>query len=301
MWFEVVMTRISAALFALLAGSAFADIAPEPFAAAGEPRPLSVDGGTVEMTKEEVVITLHDGFAVVDATFVMTNKGDADAAINVGFPGEGVVVRGGRGHLAHRPLLGFRAWVDGKNANVEAKKEEIVTKSGPPGREYSKRREETWHVFAALFPKQKATTVRVRYAVLADGYRGDSWRSDEVFQDGAVSYVLATGARWSGKIGEAVVRVKAGKGTALDSVRVRDNKMPPFEKRMKPADKPARVLPAYGKANKSEVVLTRSELEPTVEDNVEIVFRWKTPRRDWRTDPAGAAKVTELATREAQR
>lgn len=249
------------------------------------------DAANIVMAKEEVTVTLHDGFAVVDAVFEMSNQ-DAEKTLQVGFPGEGVIVRDGRGHAAHRALLGFGAWVNGAKVEVAPKVEEIVTTSGPPGREYSKRREETWHTFKVHFAAKKATAVRVRYAVLADGYRGESFSSDELFADGTVSYVLATGARWGGRIGEAVIRVRAGKGVSLSSVRVRDNKMKPLEKREAGA-KVTAVLPAYGTRSAKEVTLLRRDFEPVTDDNLEVVYAWKTPRRAG--DPAVEAELTRAA------
>lgn len=288
------MRAISVGLL-LLSTAALADIAPEPFAAAGEGRPMpGADAASLVMAKEEVIITLHDDFAIVDAVFEMSNEAAEPKTINVGFPGKGVLVRGGRGHLAHRPLIGFTAWVDGKHVASTSKTEEIVTKGGPPGREYSKRREEIWHAFSATFAPNKVTTIKVRYAVISDGYRGDSWSSDELFTDGTVSYVLATGARWSRAIGEAVVRVRVAKGLSLDSVRVRDGKMEPLQKRSK-GEKVERRLPAYAKAEKTEVVIRRSALEPTSEDNLEIVYGLKTPKPMGRVDPQSEAKAQKAA------
>lgn len=284
----------------LLAGVvAFADVAPEPFSAAGEPK--AMDGGAaakIAMAREEVIITLHDGFAIVDATFEMKNAG-AKATINVGFPGEGVIVGGARGYAAHRPLLGFTAWIDSKRVESSAKREEIVMKGGPRGREYTKRRDETWHVFPATFAAKKPTTIRVRYAVLADGYRGESYQWGEESVDATVSYILATGARWSGKIGEAVIRVRTADGVDLGSVRVRDNKQPLIAKRAKTTDEVKKALPSYGKQDQKEIVLVRKQLEPTTDDNLEIVYA-ATPRRGWGVDQPGETQMSSLAEQAAK-
>lgn len=251
----------------------FADIAPMPYSAASELRPIpGADASNLRMAKERVVITLEDGFAVVDATFEMANDGTAKS-VKVGFPGEGVYVRGSR---AHRALIGFQAFVNGAAVKSTADKQTVTTKKGPPGHEYSKHRDETWHVFDAKFAAKKTTTIRVRYAVLADVFKGDSWGSGDVFADGEVVYVLATGARWSGSIGEAVVVVRS---PSPGSVRIRDGKMPPLEKREGDAGV-KQVLPSYASIVGGELVITRRSLEPTEDDNLEIVFPLRTPRPD---------------------
>jgi hypothetical protein len=69
---------------------AFADIAPEPLAGLSEPRPLDTKAAQgISMKHEEVIIELHDAFALVDATFIMSNPGQAKE-LQVGFPGRGV-------------------------------------------------------------------------------------------------------------------------------------------------------------------------------------------------------------------
>lgn len=267
-----------AAALLLTASTAFADIAPMPWAGAGQPQLMpDQDAAGIRMAREEIVIELYDGFAVVDGIFEMVNDGDKVKALSVGFPGEGVKVRG---NLAHKPLIGFREWQDGKlNSIVGVKDVERSVKSGPPGREYSKHWNERWHVFSASFAPKKTTKLRVRYAVIAEPFKGDGWSSNEWFQDGTVSYVLATGARWSGAIGQIIVRVRARDGLALSSVRIRDGQMAPLAKREADAGV-APSLPPYARLTSDEVVIDRRDVEPTDDDNLEVVFPLKSARPD---------------------
>ncbi|MFL5321630.1 MAG: hypothetical protein ACJ790_18350 [Myxococcaceae bacterium] len=284
--------RSAIAAILLFATAARADIAPMPFSGAAELRPLpGSDASNLKMSREDIAITLHDGYALIDGTFEMSNEG-TEKTIKVGFPGAGVYVRGNK---AHRPLINFQAWVDGKPVSTKAETKTISSMKGPPGRQYAKHRDETWHAFDAKFPAKKTTKIRVRYAVLADVNKGDSWSSDELFTEGDVNYVLATGARWSGSIGEAVLTIRAADKLSLDSVRIRDGRTPPLPKRTAGAKlQPA--LPSYAKRNGDAIVLTRKTLEPTEDDNIEIVFPLATPRPDSTVAPELWKPVEEAAT-----
>ena len=286
------MKRILAALL-LVSASASADIAPMPFSQADSARPMQ-DAKTVSMAKEEVVVTLHDGFAVVDATFQMANAGAA-TTIDVGFPGSGVMVEGGM-FRTHRPLLGFTAKVSGKTVESKTKTQEFVTRMGPPGRQYEKRRSETWHTFPVTFPKGQTITVRVTYAVLADAYRGESWGTNQLYADGSVAYVLSTGAGWAGNIGEAVIRVRTTSDLSLQFVAVRDYRMPVIPTGLKGGAVPS--IPSYARRDKSEIVLTRKAFEPAPNDNIEVVYAW-TPRLDWERDSAARSKMQDAAAKAA--
>jgi hypothetical protein len=122
------------------------------------------------MAREEVTLVLHDGFAVVQASFWLSNPGER-TTVPVGFPGAGVRVSGA-GNGVHRPLLGFRAWVGGAEVASSPEVTSHVTLKGPQGRQYARRREETWHRFDVTCGPGE-TEVRVRYAVLSDAHRGD--------------------------------------------------------------------------------------------------------------------------------
>ena len=64
-------------LLALLALPApvLADIAPEPLAGLSEPRPLDATAAKgISMKHEEVIIELHDAYALIDATFTLPGR-----------------------------------------------------------------------------------------------------------------------------------------------------------------------------------------------------------------------------------
>lgn len=284
----------------LMACPAWADIAPMPVAVAGDPAPRGKAVTPWRMAREEVQVELFDGFAVVDALFDLEAAAPAPA-LEVGFPGEGTRLEGGRNQV-HRPLMGFRAWVEQAPQKVKARVVEHVTRMGPDGRTYTKRRNETWHVFQ-LEPARKGAKkrVRVRYAVLADPHRGNEWSSDEAFVDGSVHYVLATGAGWAGDIGEAEVFVVARPPMSLETVRVRELREPEIEKRSGPDVAAApRTPPGVTRTSKA-IRVGRTSLEPEQGDNLQIVFAYPTPRRVVDGFPEERAKVEAAALAEAER
>jgi hypothetical protein len=294
--------RLSLAPLLLVLGvcPAWADIAPMPVAVAGDPAPRGKPVTPWRMAREEVQVALFDGFAVVDALFELEATAAAHG-LEVGFPGEGTRLEGGRNQV-HRPLIGFRAWVEKAAQAVDPKVVEHVTRMGPEGRTYTKRRKETWHTFQ-LGPARKGTKrrVRVRYAVLVDPHRGNAWSSDEAFVDGSVHYVLATGAGWAGDIGEAAVFVVARPPVSLESVRVRELREPEIEKRPSADVSPAPRMPSGVTRTSKAIRLGRTSLEPDQGDNLQVVFAYPSPRRVVNGFPEERAKVEAAALAEAVR
>jgi hypothetical protein len=221
----------------------------------------------IAMRHEEVTVEVHDTFAIVDATFSMANPGAA-RTLEVGFPGKGVSVANA-GYAVHRPLVGFQAWVDGQG--VEAREKEIrhEYQHGPPKYRRTRVHRESWHVFQAAFAAKKETRLRVRYGVIAEPYTGSSWSTGETFPDASVWYILATGRRWSGAIGEAVVKILPKGGVKPQSLRITDGRMDPPDRHAELAP----VMPDYGKREGDGVTLRRLKLEPSAQDNLRIVYR----------------------------
>jgi hypothetical protein len=284
----------------LLTAPAWADIAPMPVAVAGDPAPRGQAVTPWRMAREEVQVALFDGFAVVDALFDLEATAKAPA-LDVGFPGSGTRLGSGRNQV-HRPLLGFRAWVEKAPQSVKAEAIEHVTRMGPEGRTYTKRRTETWHTFR-LPPARKGTKrrIRIRYAVLADPHRGSAWSSDEAFVDGSVHYVLSTGAGWAGDIGEAAVFVVSRPPLSLDSVRVRELREPEIDKRATAEEAAAPRMPPGVTRTSKAIRVGRTSLEPEQGDNLEIVFAHATPRPSVDGFPEERAKVEAAAKAEAAR
>ncbi len=238
-----------------------ADIAPSALANATDLQPMDPkEARGIAMASEEVTVELHHGFAIVDVTFKMNNPGKA-RKLEVGFPGEGVAVK--QGFAVHSALEAFSAWVDGKQIQTTKQVGEHCYEWRPGSK---RRRTQTWHVFDVPFAAKGTTTVRVRYAVESDrAYREN--------QDGheaqRVHYILSTGAAWKGDIGEVVVRVKPNDGVLASSVKVQSGR----EREAAEAD--AGVVLAGGAARTGEdgvVVRRQTRLEPTEDDNLEIVY-----------------------------
>jgi hypothetical protein len=286
-------------LLLVLASPALADIAPDPLAGLSEPRPMDAKAARgISMKYEEVIIELHDAYAIVDATFTMANPGKAKT-LQVGFPGSGVRLE--RGFAVHEPLVGFSAWVGDKPVASEDKTLVYTYDWGPPGRGYKRSRSETWHVFTAPF-SQGDTKLRVRYGVVTQPYTGGSWSSDEKLDDREAWYILSTGGRWAGPIGEAIIRVKARGGVKPESIRIRDGHMTEASPKSTGETVPS-VLPSYATRDAEGVTLQRKKLEATLADNLQLVYRADRkhlPETEYERDtgPAAALLLEAMGVKE---
>jgi hypothetical protein len=228
------------------------------------------------MLREEVRISVHDAFAIVDATFTLQGPSTPER-LTVAFPGAGVPLSEGlatdMGWKAHRPLAGFEAWVDGKPMRTSQVREHGGT----------------WHTFEAQFGRTPSQ-VRVRYGVLSDLAHPGRFTPGEVPQDGpdaTVWYILATGARWKGRIQEAKVIITPAGGVRLEHLSVRDGHMAPVKYS---GDAQALVhvkpfTPPYGQRLADRIELVRRDFEPTQKDNLEIVFTPNWARRMGKAPP----------------
>ncbi|PTL81154.1 hypothetical protein [Vitiosangium sp. GDMCC 1.1324] len=276
-------------LLLVLAAPSFADVAPDPLAGISEPHPMDAKAARgISMKYEEVIIELHDAYAIIDATFTMANPGKAKE-LQVGFPGRGVPLE--RGFAVHEPLVGFSAWVGDKSVSSEDKELVYTYDWGPPGSGYKRSRRESWHVFTVPFA-QGDTKLRVRYGVVTKPYTGGSWSSDEKLDDREAWYILATGGRWAGPIGEAVIRVKARGGVKPQSIRIRDGHMTGAIAKSN-GETAAAMLPSYATRDAEGVTLQRKKLEARLEDNLQIVYRadrkqLPETQSEWDTRPAAA-------------
>jgi hypothetical protein len=274
-------------LLLVLSSPSRADVAPDPLAGISEPRPMDARAARgIAMKHEEVIIELHDAYAVIDATFTMANPGKA-RELQVGFPGNGVPLE--RGFAVHEPLVGFSAWVGDKAVSSEDKELVHTVEWGPPGSGYKRSRRETWHVFTVPFSRGD-TKLRVRYGVVTKPYTGGGWSSDEKLDDREAWYILATGGRWAGPIGEAVVRIKARGGVKPQSLRVRDGHMKESIAKSQ-GGTVTPVQPAYATRDAEGMTLRREKLDATLADNLQIVYRADREqlpgtRYEWDTRPA---------------
>jgi hypothetical protein len=274
---------------------ALADISPDVFhGGTGIQLSDPEAAAKIEMKKERVTITLHNSkegaFAVVDATFAMSGP-KAGQTLQIVFPGEGVMVGGA--FAAHPRVIGFQAFVDGKPVAAKDDEKTHSSKSGPPGREYTKTRREVWHGFGAAIDDD--TTIRVRYAVAAAGAR-DGGGSD-VDGYGSVSYILHTGAAWAKDIGEAIIEVKAGADVDLKGTSLRTQAMAPVSFVSLSGDKPpSPTTPPAAIRTAAAITLTLLHLEPTEKDDVEVVFPSTAPM-SWGPPSEPLAALMAVASR----
>lgn len=271
----------SVVMTAAMVPSARADIAPSPVPAMGNLTLMKGSAKDVRMASEDVNITLHPSFAVVDATFVMANDG-AETTMDVGFPGQGVMM--GKGYSAHTAIHGLRAWVNGTEVKAAAQEIDHVTEGGPPGRGYKRHRVETWHTFKVTFARKGNTTVRVKYGVTAKVHYGDGGYGDTPPPLDEVWYILHTGAAWKGNIGKAVVHVTAAPGVDAASINMVNHGPVPG---LSSDEKWERYrLPTGGKRTANGLELEWNAFTPQEADNIQLVFRCDPEKR--RTQAWGA-------------
>lgn len=288
---------ITLALWAALL-PARADVAPSPLAAASNPRVMNQKSVDVVMVREDVTVTLWDAFAVVDAVFVMRNEGKTQD-MEVGFPGEGVAR--GQDYSAHQALYGFSAWVDDKPVKSQGVPTEEKIKGGWKGKDYVRVHRETWHTFKASFPAGKPVKLRVRYGVVAQEHYPMNGRVDGAPMDHEAWYILNTGSRWKGPIGDAVVTFKAAGGVDPQSLRmVNHGPVPGLSSPEK--YEPYKLAPGAVMQKDGSVVLTRKAWEPEGKDDMQVVFRpdpAQLPLNTWGT--MDRAKVEPLLLKELGR
>ncbi|MCB9653525.1 MAG: hypothetical protein H6729_05255 [Deltaproteobacteria bacterium] len=265
------------ALFASIASAnvARADIAPAPRPSVSNlQRPPSAKRRppAVRMQEEAVTISLYPSFAIVHATFLMTNTGPTFKD-EIGFPGAGSPVAG---QLAvHTPLHGFRAWIDGKEVTTS---ERAITKEfafGPPkpgGGRYTRRRDETWHVFGAHIPKQKSVKITVEYAVLSAQHDVPNAQTLD-----KVHYILHTGRSWKGPIGSGIVRIVAEEGVDPASVSTVNHA---FHGMSNATQYEPLVLPKGASRTDKGFEWKFTKLSPSEKDDLEIVYRVDETARD---------------------
>jgi len=157
---------------------------------------------TVRMDSETVRVTLTASEVVVNATFVMTNTGEASEVV-VGYP---------RGPL-EAELEDFKASVDGKAIKdvadgPEKKAGSAGVKGGRRGPAYGGSYKFAgdyagWKVFKVPFAEGQTRTVVVSYRTKPTPVKVKD-QGDALFY----SYIMRTGATWKGKIGEADIAIE---------------------------------------------------------------------------------------------
>lgn len=193
----------------------------------------------IKMVSEKVDITFgvdkkNHREAKVNCHFVFRNETKEAVIVKVGFPGN----KSEHGPAWRRPLQDFKASVDGKPYQTEVKEERLG--DDPTDPQYSYRE---WYLWEMSFPPQKDTLVDNSYSY--------SLSSDSGYARLMLNYELATGANWSGKIGNAVI-----------AVNYADEK-----------DMEARIISIQPKGwvrKGSQIVWHLRNIEPTTADNILI-------------------------------
>jgi hypothetical protein len=161
----------------LLAGLAHPDISPARTTYGGGLASPDQASAQIEMSSEEVILTLGREFLKVKATFHMKNTGEA-LRFKEGFP---------QGQTADA-FKDFQIRVNGKKLDYQIV-DLLAGKTGE-GRAAEKPSRDYWFIWENSYGKEARVTSEVAYSVGHQGFTG---------------YVLHTGAAWKGVIGKAVI------------------------------------------------------------------------------------------------
>ena len=187
-------------LLMVLAGSAPADVAPDPLTAGKALQKFDGEVTQVRMVAEDVLVRVFDCEIVTVAEFSMHNEGET-VSMEVGFP-----------YFYEGNFVEFRAYVndqeikvrDGKKENVGRKKSTVL-----------------WKLWDMTFDKGEAYDIRVEYRtktyeyehafLWTDQYSMPKNEIDEaqrLTKHGLVSYYLDTGKAWKGVLDHCRVEIE---------------------------------------------------------------------------------------------
>lgn len=198
--FSCIMHRISSLLAIMFISGVSAGFADDSIVSDFGKTVSPQQTDKVRMVAETVDINLaeiieekgrHCRGAQVKCHFDFKNDTSGEIKATVGFPGDASETGPGW----RQPLRDFTAIVHGKAQQVNIKEE--ITWGDVKDPPYGYKR---WYVWEMAFPSKKTTKVDNSYSYCLNSNSGYS----ELF----INYELATGANWSGKIGEAVITVK---------------------------------------------------------------------------------------------
>lgn len=194
---------IALAILALLtlAGSALADIAPDPLTGGLSLARYGSETTRVRMVSENVSVKVFQDEIVAVAEFQMFNEADAET-MEVGFP-----------YMYEGNFTEFRAFVNGREVIVRDGKQENV---GP------KKVTALWKIWDMVFGKNEGVAVRVEYKTKPYEHRSaliwahqfismpeeEVAAAQEFTREGQVSYWLYTGAGWNGILDSCRVEIE---------------------------------------------------------------------------------------------
>jgi hypothetical protein len=230
--------------------AARADVAP-PMMPPGNNIAPGAETTQVRMVAETVKLAVSqdpaDAKAAIARTlaiFTMRNLGASAEKMRVRFPLS--FFNGGSDGFSDFPEIpSITVTVDGKG--VPTRREMQPPLNGPST--YSQRDELPWATFEVTFPPAQDVTLQVTYTV-----RGYGYYPYETFD-----YVLETGAGWSGTIGKADIVVQLPYPTSDSNVLRSDCCQ-------------WTTSSAGGVINGNEIRWHYADLEPTHEDNIEVVL-----------------------------
>ena len=197
---------------------AMADAAPDPLNKGIRPHRRS---SRVEMTAEEVDITLKSDLCRVTARFVFTNPTDVTETMEVGFPSS-----------YPAEIINPLVHVDGQRAVTRSDMDRETQTTVIDEKVYNKHLDTHWLLWDMTFAAQQTRHVTVTYGVkpfdtadyvvtpytkhrfaIKDEFAAHEWtispevrRVLDAIQSRTTGYVLQTGAGWGGSIGKAIIK-----------------------------------------------------------------------------------------------
>lgn len=261
---------------------ASADIAPWPRNNHGIAP--AIDNCSVQMKDERVVIDLYKNYSVVSCTFNMFNHGDA-VDMEVGFPEMHFVkseVESVEWAMTVDKKSSDNAWEDCRKMyepyikmNVDGKK--LGVDDVFLSRNVKNAENIPWFVWNEHFKARKGKKISLTYKTMGYGaeYHGDKHVGANCYK--VFKYILNTGAGWYGEIEKADV-----------IVRMHDVDVKTIES----------ISPCGANLSKNKTLVWHFEnLEPTVEDDIKIVFYNLDERRavdDYYKKAADESETTAL-------
>jgi len=269
---------------------ACADVGVPPWSMPGSSVNSGETSTQVQMISEDVLIVIEGHqrddlpgnraaslmVGHVDATFLMRNQGDETEAFDVWFP---LWLSDYAYHNTITQVENFAAWVDHIPAEVRYLEAEVEYLA--PGDQPNPLPWATWFV---NFPPGKDVEIRVVYDVFPVGYR----------PYGTFHYILETGADWWGPIGEGTITFRLPCEVNESNTALNPDSRTYYA--------PTAPRPSYYAISGTDVVWHFTDLEPTVDDNVqltvmvpEVWYEITAAQREAAANPGSAQAYLRLA------
>lgn len=171
---------------------------------------------SISMQREEVLVHLYNGYAVVKGTYWMHNRSEKAVNMWVGYPLQGTVNAPVVSNITLGEPKALKVLVNGEPATT-ASGEAAVSGLMGAAPDYSKMDPDEWIVWRTQFAPATITTITVYFLVncsearLRKGYN--------VKKGHAFAYVLESGHAWLGSIDTGSIKIKLMEGLEVKQIK----------------------------------------------------------------------------------